>query len=175
MRLRSFATIATLLCISGCIAPPRGHIPPTRLFETFKPEEHAPYRESGPNRVEGQAFLRQRGGTVVTCAGAKVVVAPATDFIREVLAFIRAGGDLASLPIPGREYQSILRQTTCDAQGNFAIANLPAGRWIVATGVEWTVGRERQGGTVQREIVLPSSERILLTDDDHSGPALLTR
>lgn len=169
MKLLSLAALAVAL--SGCIAPPRGHVPPARLFEPFIPEEHSPYRVVGPYKFEGQAFLRQKGGGIVTCAGAPVLVAPATNFMREVLSFTRAGGNLAAQKGPGEQFNAILRTGQCDAQGNFSMAGLPPGRWIVATGVEWTVGYQRQGGMLQREVDIPTTDKVLLSDEHFVGPA----
>ena len=148
----------------------KGHIAPTRLFVPFSLEEHASYATLGSNRIEGQAFLRQRDGAVVTCAGSTVTISPATDFSREVLAFIRAAGNLTLHPTAKTAFENLARTEECDAQGNFAVSDLPAGRWIVTVTIEWSVGRETQGGILQREVQLPSSDRLFLNDQHFISP-----
>jgi len=141
-----------------------------RLFEPFSIEEHRPFAAAGQYRIEGQAFLRQQGGGIVTCAGATLSVTPSTDFAREVLAYLRAGGDLSAHQAANTAFLNLTRTTQCDAQGNFRISGLPAGRWIVSVTVGWLVAGERQGGALQREVNAPmQEERILLTDQDRVG------
>jgi hypothetical protein len=47
---------------------------------------------------------------------------------------------------------------------NFAITQLPAGAWIDTVFVVWQVGRQQLGNILQRQIRVPTAERILPTD-----------
>lgn len=139
----------------------------------FVESEYAAYRGSGMGTIEGQGFMRQNGGGVVTCAGSRVWAAPATAYTREMTGIFEAGwnpivGGLAVIDNPnqGRLFrEGIERETQCDAQGNFAFRNLPAGQWIVSTAVTWRVGNEPQGGYVRQETALAEGQtvRLLLT------------
>ena len=168
-RLPSTLAFVAVIVLASCALPRQGHVRPTRLFQPFVIEEHLPFTAVGPYRVEGQAFLRQQGGGVVTCAGASVLVSPATDFVREVLAYTRADGDLVLHKAANNAFVNLTRTTQCDAQSNFSMSGLPAGRWIVTVVVSWQVAGARQGGTLQREVQVPTQDRVLLTDQDLVG------
>lgn len=45
---------------------------PVAITTPFDREAHAPYYLSGTGSIHGQAFLRQQGGGVVTCAGSPI-------------------------------------------------------------------------------------------------------
>jgi hypothetical protein len=169
--IRTIICALSTLCLVSCASVRRGPYLPTKLFVPFDRAEHAPYEAIGAGRIEGQAFLRQRGGGVVTCAGSTVTVSPATDFSREILAYLRASGDItAAEHRPARvAFDNLKRTTECDAQGSFVVTQLPAGLWIVSVSVVWHIGSEQQGGVLQREIQVPTTERTLLTDQHYLG------
>jgi hypothetical protein len=117
-------------CLSGyfyCGA----NIPPL----TFNKNDYISYLKQGSNKVTGQAFLRQKGGGIVTCAGEEVTLYPNTDYFNNMYG-IR--GDYIEHKQLENE-NSLVRQTKCDAQGNFEFYNIPAGNWALKTDVEWSV------------------------------------
>jgi hypothetical protein len=155
--------------LGGCgLAPPS---PPVTLQTQFIGSEHNAYLATGTASIDGQGFLRQKGGGVVTCAGSKVALIPATPFFREALGHLRAGRKVAAMEQLDSSYRPLLKQSQCDAQGNFHFQGLPAGKWFIFTEVKWTVGYKQQGGTLLREIeLLPGrSEKALLSDNDFAG------
>lgn len=164
-----YTLIALAVALSGCAAPYR-QAPHSYVFAAFDPAVHDPYVGAGPNQLDGQAFLRQRGGGIVTCAGAKVMVLPATAYMRELIGVVLSGGQPPEDQRPPEKYRSLMRSSQCDAQGNFTVTGLPPGRWIVATAVQWQVGYGGQGGIVQREVDVPFGSRLLLSDDDFKRP-----
>ena len=57
------------------------------LFKTIKkvvPKFTKERYKPGSNKVTGQAFLRQRGGQVVTCAGVQVIMYPNTKYFNYI-------------------------------------------------------------------------------------------
>jgi hypothetical protein len=110
----------------------------------------------GKSTLKGSALIRQRGGGVVTCAGNEVYLIPSTESVTSEVQRvfhgdkgyvpngadpIMGGGKIVVPPQPNRK-------AICNAQGFFTFAGIRAGRWYVMTNIEWTVGDERQGGTM---------------------------
>lgn len=157
--------ILALFCaaLAGCAQPQ-----PVQLRTQFDPAEHDSYRQLGTNSLTGQGFLRQKGGGTVTCAGSQVLMFPATSFFREAMDIARSGGRPTLPTTLDPAYKPILKQSQCDAAGNFEFQGLPAGRWFLMTEVTWEVADVSQGGPLMREIEVRDGEpqRVLLTDDD---------
>lgn len=155
------ATVVAIAC-AGCAAPP-----PTKISSSLETGLDA-YLNSGRNTVRGQGFLRQRGGTVVTCAGAPVMMMPNTAFFQEVMRIGMAGGkpDFAGVTSVDPKYRGLLFKSQCDAQGNFTFAGVPDGSWIVATEVTWSAGRySSEGGIVQQTVFVSGNQtaQVLVT------------
>jgi hypothetical protein len=137
----------------------------------FDPAEYSPYQASGPGTIVGQGFLRQKGGGVVTCAGSKVLLVPATAFTREVVQIFVTGWQPDMSNLTGLRAEGAMRESMCDAQGNFRFESLAAKQWIVMTEVKWAIGYEAQGGAIGREVsVTPEGvTQVLLTEADFLG------
>lgn len=164
-RIRPVLCAAALIMLSACAPPPKQtYTYPQQTLPAFDNAEHEPYRHSGSASINGQGFMRQRGGGTVTCAGSRVILAPATSYFRAALSIAHAG----QAPQPVKGYARIGQ---CDAQGNFHFAGVPALRWIVMTEVSWEVLKKRQGGVLSREVdaVDGSMVQVLLTDRDFSS------
>lgn len=101
--------------------------------------------KSGKGRIAGEAFLRRDQGRLVTAAGERVFLIPATPYAVE--RFERMfGGDRRSyygnaVDEPPDDYLSLRRETKVDMRGRFSFENLASGRYIVATRVFWTEPR----------------------------------
>jgi hypothetical protein len=164
------STIALWLltaALTGCAIRP-----PVKMQTAFDAEEHRPYAQTGANTIKGQGFLRQQGGGVVTCAGSTVLLMPATSFFREFINHYRSGRnpELGGVGVdPG--LRAMIKQSQCDAQGNFAFSSLPDGRWFVVTEVKWTVRYAQQGGALMQELSVANGEtaQVLLTEKDWVG------
>lgn len=100
----------------------------------------------------GQAFLRQKGGGIVTCAGSSVFLLPDTPYFVQAAIASNSRNGVADMPKPPSRDVTGVREGTCDAQGNFKFTRLPAGKWQVTTRVSWVVGYARQGGTLLRRL-----------------------
>lgn len=172
-RFRRIFMCMIAVSLSACAI---GHPPPIPMQTKFRSEDHQAYLQPGTNTIQGQGFLRQQGGNVVTCAGEAVFVVPATPFFREIVAHFRAGNDpqLNQGPDPdaAQAIAQVLKQSQCDAQGNFVFHDLPTGNWLIATQVQWKIGYGiPQGGSLVREVVLGSTlvTQVLLSDKDFIG------
>ncbi len=165
-KLVLMAIFGAALLLAGCVTPTQ----PVQMQTKFDPEIHKQYLGNGNNIIKGEAFLRQRGGGVVTCAGSDVGLLPATPYFREALNIMRTGNRPVTDKIDPA-YKSMIKYTQGDAQGNFTFNNLPDGNWFVFTEVKWAVGDSRQGGTLLKEVNLTNGEtkQVLLTDQDLIG------
>jgi hypothetical protein len=122
----------------------------------------APFRVSGPGSVTGQAFLRQQGGGVVTCAGSQVFLSPDLPPLHRVLSEIREGHQVEAT---GTKWGNAGRTATCDAGGNFKFEGLPPADWYVMTEVRWMVGYYAQGGTLAAPVSTKDGHHeVMLTD-----------
>jgi hypothetical protein len=159
--MRFVPTLIALL-LTACVARQ-----PVTIQSRFDPAEYrSAQNATGSARITGQAFLRQQGGGVVTCAGEKVMLIPATAYANEVFNTIRAGG----MPdLQGRKISdAVAKETVCDAQGNFAFERLPARDWYLVTQVKWMVRDLPQGGFLARRVSssVQGGSPMLLSDAD---------
>jgi hypothetical protein len=159
--------------LTGCAAPP----PPPTIQSTFDPREAEFARQPGNGVITGQAFLRQQGGGVVTCAGSEVTLAPVTTYSQEraniiygnaIRGFRPASQDAIfplRLPEPPSDFMESLRLSTCDAQGKFRFDAIPPGQYFLATRVIWRVGSVPNGGALMRRITVTpgQSQDIILS------------
>lgn len=163
--MRVLAVVLGLaLACAGCSArkPVRESAPPFVKPQTkFDYSEHEPYAKPGENGISGQAFLRQQGDSVVTCAGSRVLLLPATSYFREMFWHIIAGSEPEPPERPYPSLKSMIRKTQCDAQGNFSFPEIPDGTWFILTQVN-----ARNGGVLITEVTLSDRRTtpVLLTD-----------
>lgn len=153
-------TVGSFLLLVGLGAcfplPPPAPAPSNRAIEC-EPEAWAPFDAAGTGTVEGQAFLRTRGGDVRVGAGSPVLLVPA---VRCVYEWWASGGTIwaqrAALPFDAG-FRAHLRNTTADAEGRFKFTGLPAGRYFARSQVVWEVPdanaftNDLQGGIVGGE------------------------
>ena len=146
-----------------------------QLNTHFDPADAAWAAGKGSGSVSGQAFLRQNGGGIVTCAGNEVDLTPVTPYATErITAFY---GDNTSgyripmfapqLPKGEPGYLATYRHATCDAQGNFSFTELPAGPYYLTTEVFWTVGSNilPEGGFLMQRVSVQEgkTQKVVLT------------
>ena len=128
--------------------------------------------QKGNSLIEGQAFLNQKGGGVVTCAGKNVSLLPVTEFASERMMILYKNIERGYLnytaatmiqisPEAPPEYYSTGRQARCDAQGNFKFKNLPAGKeFYITTTVMWEVDYIPEGGYLMLKVKTKANEII---------------
>jgi hypothetical protein len=95
------------------------------MTSKFDYDLHKSYVQKGNNTIKGQAFLRQQGGGVVTCAGSEVLLVPDTPYFREMITILKSGKRPAGEMDPVGK--SIIRRSRGDAQGNFIFNEVPDG------------------------------------------------
>lgn len=127
-----------------------------RVGAPFDPQASAYVLEKGTGRIEGEAFLRRDLGKIVTAAGERVFLIPATAYAVERFDKM-FGGDRraysgASVGDTPEDYHRYRRETKVDMKGKFVFENVAPGRYIVATRVVWTEPNSyftvTQGGAV---------------------------
>lgn len=164
---RRIITIAGMAAVCsmlyGCAASPARtpEILTVRVQAEFDAEQARRLMADGVNIIKGNAFMRQRGGGVVTCAGAQVFLIPATEYAARRIniiygtgadrAFTNAKLDMRFNPDPP-EYYSLTKSTRCDAQGNFSFDRVADGEFFVQTSVSWEVARRIQGGQLMQRV-----------------------
>ena len=112
------------------------------IAAAYDPAAAAFARKPGTGRVEGQAFLRRDYGRLVTAAGERVFLIPATAYAVERFSKM-FGGDYRSyygnaVEDPPAAYYDDRRETKVEMTGKFLFENVAPGRYIVATRVFWT-------------------------------------
>lgn len=164
--LKTVAAIA-VLALAGCATTQPQQVKISALFDEVAAAEAM---KPGTNTVNGNAFLRQRGGGVVTCAGADVALFPATAYAIERMRHLYDGTfdgvrsvsqhreKLQFDPDPAT-YKSLARQAKCDAQGKFTFDRVSDGEWFVATAVVWSTGQyNTEGGTLMHRFTVRGGE-----------------
>jgi hypothetical protein len=124
----------------------------------------------GANTIKGNAFMRQQGGGVVTCAGQIVYLVPATAYAVERFQALYGSVDRGVnasrvnykfIPDPS-EYYNLSRSSRCDSQGNFLFENVANGDFFATTVVSWQAGNSLQGGHLMHRIAVKSGKTISL-------------
>ena len=138
------------------------------LQTVFDPSEVAFINELGSNTIKGSAFIRQKGGGEVGCAGNAVYLIPQGAHSIEHAGFVfdetSSSGyrSIANrkMPVPpGDAYRSHQRETICDIDGKFEFQNVAAGSYLVVTRVTWTVDYSTQGGTWMIPVTFAGSNK----------------
>lgn len=152
---------AVLLALAGCAGfQPRV----VSIDARFDEAEARRLIGDGSATLKGNAFMRQQGGGVVTCAGSDVALVPATAYAKQRMEAIYGNttGGIARNSVqfyPDEAgYYSLLRRARCDAAGNFQFERLQAGDFFVTTSVNWTVNYSQQGGNLMLRVRVRDGE-----------------
>lgn len=133
------------LCLSACLLAGCQLGPQASVGSKFDRNSAEYVLKSGKGRISGEAFLRRDRGILVTAAGERVFLIPATPYAVERFGLMFAGDRRSYYgnPVedPPEEYLSLRRETKVDMRGRFFFENLAPGRYIVATRVFWTEPR----------------------------------
>ncbi|WP_188675253.1 hypothetical protein [Neptunicoccus cionae] len=153
-----------ILLVAGCVGRD------LEITAKFDPREAALIKRGGSAKLSGQAFMRQNGGGVVTCAGEDVNLFPATRYATERFAKIYgdvSGGRInvfqgvTTKGVPP-EYLEYRRVATCDADGDFEFSGIAPGTYYVQSRVVWMVPNSYfpEGGSVAKRITLRAGQRL---------------
>lgn len=125
-----------------------------KIQSAFDQSSAAYVLKPGTGTIEGQAFLRRDYGRLVTAAGERVFLIPATPYAVERFSAM-FGGDMRSYygnPVdePPADYYRFRRETKADMSGKFSFEKVARGRYIVATRIFWTEPRSylTRGGAI---------------------------
>ncbi len=142
------------LCVAALLGLALSACQTAKIDQEFDQKAAAFVLLKGTGRIDGQAFLRRDYGRLVTAAGERVFLVPATAYAVERFAAM-FGGDMRSyfgnaVDEPPEEYYRFRRETKADMSGKFAFEGLAPGRYIVATRIFWTEPRSylTRGGAV---------------------------
>lgn len=157
------AILASGLWLAACAPQPQI----INLSSTFDPAEVKFILTDGDATITGQAFLRQSGGGVVTCAGSTVYLTPRTKYAEERSQHIYGStlgglfrGVLPKFVPDSSEYHELIRTTQCDAQGDFEFSNVPAGKYYVGTWVQWVIANVQQGGAISKPVDVAPGQKV---------------
>ena len=143
-----FKALLPLLIVinAGCVTL---QTPPTPVeVQGFDAAEVSYIHDVGTNRIEGNAFLRQKGGGVVTCAGEAVRLVPLGQFAKRYyrIRYIEKKG--AALDVwDAPAFNEHMRTTRCESDGRFLFTGVAPGDYFIETTVYWHV-HSAQGGDV---------------------------
>ena len=168
--MKKISVLLSVLVLSAC------------TLSTFEPKVvqlNQPFDEGyaqkllkdGNNKIVGNAFLRQNGGGVVTCAGSVVSLVPVTAYAKERIEAIY-GGDIgvrAARYAPKFEpdypkFRQYVKTSTCDSRGDFEFDNVADGEFYVQTTIQWRVGHSVQGASLLKKVSLSGGkvEKIIM-------------
>jgi hypothetical protein len=165
MRGLALAALATMLI--GCAAPTSPFAPVFEISASFDAAHARRLLQEGSNSVKGNAFMRQRGGGVVTCAGQAVRLVPATQYARQRFFALYGSNESGSQrgqryrfnPDPP-EYYANTREQKCDSQGNFLFERVADGEFFVATQITWQVGYSAEGGNLMQRVAVSGGKTV---------------
>jgi len=165
MHLKKVIITLSVLILTGCMEP--RVIKPTALFD---PSSASYIFDVGGNTISGQAFLRQNGGGVVTCASSEVYIFPVNEYSSQIISEMFGSTDKGySIGVSSIDYDAdyvkYRRVSVCDAQGNFVFENVADGEYYLSTDVRWVIGNSRQGGYLFEKVSVNkgSNLKVLLS------------
>lgn len=118
--------------------------------------ELAPYGKPGDCAVHGQAYLKAKDGTIHYAAHIKVILVPVTDYTTE---WYRVGV-LKQEVVPPFDPAVVkyVREATGDLEGKFTFSHVPAGKYYLASDINWYTGRRYEGGTAYATVTLSKGD-----------------
>lgn len=165
------AAVAALAILSGCAssAQPNTNAVASVLYAECDEAAFAAALETGTAQIEGQAFMKTRGGDVKLGAGNEVILVPAISCARTWWDQVGLDWNRKTTVPRSPVFASGLRSTTSDGEGRFKFSGLAPGTYYLRTHVTWEVpsryGMSLQGGYVGEEIVVGDGEQksVILT------------
>ncbi len=162
------ATVALVGCQGSLLRPSPARV--ISVGEPFVASIAAEAMRPGKAIVTGSALVRQRGGTVVSCAGGEVRLIPATAYAAERIAAFYGPGDRAAAQLVRQgdirvdpdppDYHTHTRITRCDAQGNFEFASIAGGTYFVVTVIAWQVQpHSTEGAALMHRVTVAEGQR----------------
>jgi hypothetical protein len=166
MKLSTQGAVLSLL-LAGCAAGV--HSPLThKISATFDASAARALLVEGKNFIKGNAFMRQQGGGIVTCAGQFVYLVPATQYATERVRAIYGSDERGAVSGLLRiqfdpevsAYRELVKTSRCDSQGNFSFEGVADGSFYLNTLVSWQVGGVAQGGQLMQRVQVSGGRAV---------------
>ena len=169
--IRSFLLIAVICsAIASCVSTQK---PKTiAMLPPFNASQAGLIEQRGAGSIKVQAFMRQKGGGIVTAAGNQFVLIPHSDYASARLSqlyegrapdfderpYIPASDPKAVIHVDPPEYYKYTRRQTADASGSTTFKNVADGKYFITTHVVWKVGESYEGGAVYERVTVKDGE-----------------
>ncbi|KAF2391548.1 hypothetical protein [Pseudomonas frederiksbergensis] len=157
-------TLCGLLIASSLLA---GCTAPQKVVEApYSSTEYAVLKTEGTATVQGQIFMKTRGGDVKYGAGSTIFFAPVTSYNLTRFQAVQARQQLKE---PDPRAQPYNRTTVADGSGNFSFENVAAGEYLIFGSVIWEApspyGLSTQGGMISMRFIVKEGEvkKIIMT------------
>ncbi len=164
MKLKFFLFFIFIILFSGCMNK-KMIIP---LSNEFNKHEAEYVLKKGNNTIKGNAFMRQLGGGIVTCAGYEVILLPVTKYSSERIQNLYNSTykgyanyyRLNSIQFTPEslEYTDYEKKLQSNSDGRFTFENIPDGEYLVLAQVTWVAGNEIQGGCLMKRVSVHGGE-----------------
>lgn len=171
--------IAGLLYLAGCQGPlSQGPRPGTEMaMPAFNASEAAHVLQRGQTQVSGQAWLLEPSGDIREGALSTVELIPETAYskryVQRMFGKRRVARRIATRDENFATFQSYLRRTTTDHDGNFSFANVAAGNYYVIATMSWPRPGQHfpEGAHVYQRVTVPAYGAIEVDLSGHYDPA----
>ena len=132
MRLVASAFLVALV-LGGCRSAP------TAAFDVQAAEY---INTQGPSRIDGHAFYRSEGGTVINAAGEYAYLIPVTQYAEQrIYQVFGKGKYIRAKFLPwddaDPQFKKYMRSTKADSTGRFSFDKVAPGEYYVAATVTW--------------------------------------
>lgn len=172
--------IAALAFVALAFAGCNPGAPKVEIHSAYNPDEIAYMKIPGNNTIKVNAFLRQRGGGNVTCAGNNVALVGASTYATErMIAYFGSvanprlyrGQVIVPEPSDSRYNEDAVRKI-CDSSGWAIFDNVADGDYYLTTIVSWetatgyNASMEWNGGGLMRKVSVSGGEsvEVIITD-----------
>ena len=154
---------------------------PYQILTPFQADDFQLWKRPGTYTIAGQAFYKQPGGRVMTCAGESVALMPLTGYNMELSKLLQSGKGFP--PNYEKRAHAFDKKAMCDGDGRFRFEGLPAMNWLLITRVTWQEngtfsfvpyfgGPSDKGGWLFQEVSIetaynaPSTVKVTLSNQD---------
>ncbi|AQU87041.1 hypothetical protein B0W47_05600 [Komagataeibacter nataicola] len=170
IRMKKYMLIMPLFFIVGCHSGPDSdsmRAPPTAWDMSWSTKEgtatiigsasiFVPDDDNQVRMPGGGGSLILNKGHTYTCAGRDVQLLPQSPASDPVVDHMFRYGTMTGPKVESAEVAPFVRHVTCDADGQFTFANLPAGIWYAVTDI-W------QGNIAVKEIRIQPGQTTSIT------------
>jgi hypothetical protein len=163
--MKTLLSVLALALVIGC-AP--STVRTVTLKNPFDKDQADRLLRTGKNTIKVNAFLRQAGGGVVTCAGETVYLTPATEMAKEritaiygsVLGGFRRINALPTIKFANADtaYDEKRKSAICSSEGRVTFEKVANGDFYITTRVVWSASNIPQGGNLSKKITVSDGE-----------------